>query len=142
MLYPLNIPQWQKFRRRTRIIVLIHDLWMAPLCWEHSTTSLGSRIYRAWPHLEGKSVAEVRAQPGLLNCLDIQNVTDHYDRIVRQIRPPPIIMGHSFGGLIEQLLLNRGIGAAGIAVEPASPSGVSVLNCSTVRSASLSLAIH
>ena len=48
-----------------------------------------------------------------MNGLGITEVVDHYDRIIRGLDTPPVIMGHSFGGLITELLLDRGLGAAG-----------------------------
>jgi len=60
-------------------------------------------------------------------------VVDHYDRIVRGLDAPPILMGHSFGGLIVQLLVDRGLGAAGVVIDSAQSAGVPVLPLSTVR---------
>jgi pimeloyl-ACP methyl ester carboxylesterase len=59
---------------------------------------------------------------------------DHYEQIIRGLDRPPIVVGHSFGGLVTQLLLDRGLGSAGVAIGTAPPKGVLVLPASTLRS--------
>ena len=59
-----------------------------------------------------------------MNGLGVTEVVDHYERIIRGLDTPPVIMGHSFGGLIMQLLLDRGLGAAGVGLSPAPVKGV------------------
>src|SRR5262249_59554216 len=54
----------------------------------------------------------------------VTEIVDHYDRIIRGLDTPPVIMGHSFGGLVTELLLDRGLGAAGVGVSPAQVKGV------------------
>ena len=69
----------------------------------------------------------------MLKLLDgIAEIVDHYDRIVRALDEPPILIGHSFGGLFVQLLLDRGLGAAGIAIDSAAPKGVFALEPTTL----------
>jgi len=58
---------------------------------------------------------------------------DHYARIIRGLDSQPILMGHSFGGLIVQLLIDRGLGAAGVLIDSAQSAGVAVLPLSTIR---------
>src|SRR6266487_1932753 len=70
-----------------------------------------------------------------LRGLGITEVVDHYDKIIRGLDRPPIIIGHSFGGLFAQLLLDRGLGAAGVALSTAAPKGVLKLPLSTLRAA-------
>src|SRR4051794_945077 len=100
-------------------IVLIHGLWMTPRSWEKGIERFEGRGHRAlapsWPGLEGE-VEAVRDDPSALKGLGVTEITDHYDRIIRGLDRPPIIIGHSFGGLITQLLLDRGLGAAGVAI--------------------------
>ena len=62
-------------------------------------------------------------------------MVDHYDRIIRGLDQPPIIIGHSFGGLYTQLLMDRGLGAAGVALAMGAPKGVLKLPFSTLRAA-------
>jgi pimeloyl-ACP methyl ester carboxylesterase len=123
----------------TDTIVLIHGLWMTPRSWEHwidRYTSRGHTVLApAWPRMQGE-VEEIRRDPSPLAGLGIREIADHYDRIVRGLDRPPIIMGHSFGGLFVQLLLDRGLGAAGVGVDSAQPKGILPLPLSTIRAAS------
>jgi len=67
------------------------------------------------------------------NEAKLKTVVDHYERIIRKLGAPPIIMGHSFGGLITQMLIDRGLGSAGILVDSAQTAGVPVLPFATIR---------
>ena len=78
---------------------------------------------------------ELRRDPSPLRGLGITEVVDHYDQIIRGLESSPIIIGHSFGGLFTQLLLDRGLGAAGVALGTAAPKGVLKLPYSTLRAA-------
>ena len=119
-------------------IVLIHGLWMTPLCWEnweHRYLDAGYRTMApSWPGLEGRDVADIRRDPSVLDGVGITELVDHYAAIIAELDRPPIIMGHSFGGLFTQILLDRGLGAAGVAVDPGQPKGVLRLPLSTLRS--------
>jgi pimeloyl-ACP methyl ester carboxylesterase len=119
-------------------IVLIHGMWMTPLSWEHWSgryTGRGHRVLApAWPGLD-KEPEELRRDPAPLRALRITEIVDHYDKVIRELDRPPIIIGHSFGGLFTQLLLDRGLGAAGVALDTAAPKGVLKLPYSTVRAA-------
>jgi len=119
-------------------IVLIHGMWMTPLSWEHWISHYIDRGHRvlapAWPGLD-KEPEELRRDPSPLRGLDITEVVDHYDKIIRGLDRPPIIVGHSFGGLFAQLLLDRGLGAAGVALGTGAPKGVLKLPLSTLRAA-------
>ena len=118
-------------------IVLIHGMWMTPLSWEHWSSRYSDRGHRvlapAWPGLEAEP-EELRRDPSPLRNLSIRDV-DHYDKIIRGLDRPPIIMGHSFGGLFTQLLLDRGLGAAGVTLGTGAPKGVLRLPFSTLRAA-------
>ena len=117
-------------------IVLIHGLWMTPHSWEHWVTRYTAAGYTvlapAWPGLEGE-VEALRADPTALAGLSVTAVADHYERIIRDLDRPPMIIGHSFGGTFVQLLLDRGLGAAGVAIASAPVKGVLRLPLSTVR---------
>jgi alpha-beta hydrolase superfamily lysophospholipase len=84
--------------------------------------------------MEG-GVEELRRDPSPMNALGIAEIVDHYDGVVRGLESPPVIMGHSFGGLIVELLLDRGLGAAGVALSPAPVKGVLRLPPAQLRSA-------
>jgi pimeloyl-ACP methyl ester carboxylesterase len=119
-----------------RTIVLIHGLWMTPRSWQgwiDRYRRAGHTVLApSWPGLEGE-VEAIRRDPSPLRGLTVRAVVDHYDRIVRALDTPPILMGHSFGGLFVQLLVDRGLGAAGVLVASAQSAGVAVLPLSTIR---------
>jgi pimeloyl-ACP methyl ester carboxylesterase len=125
-----------------RPIVLIHGLWLTPLSWEGWKQRFESKghtvLAPAWPGLEG-TVEEVRQNASKYERLGIKEITDSYDTIIRGLDAPPIIMGHSFGGLITQLLLDRGLGASAVAVSPAQIKGVYVLPPAQAKVASVAL---
>ena len=117
-------------------IVLVHGLWLTPRSWEgwiDRYTKAGYNVIApSWPGLEGE-VEAIRKDPSPLKRLKLATVVDHYERIIRKLDAPPIIMGHSFGGLITQLLIDRGLGVAGVAIDSAQTAGVAVLPFSTIR---------
>jgi pimeloyl-ACP methyl ester carboxylesterase len=121
---------------KAETIVLIHGMWVTPLSWEHwinHYTDRGHRVLApAWPGLD-KEPEALRSDPAPLRGIDITEVVDHYDGIIRGLERPPIIIGHSFGGLFAQLLLDRGLGAAGVALSTGAPKGVLRLPLSTLR---------
>jgi pimeloyl-ACP methyl ester carboxylesterase len=80
-------------------------------------------------------VEDLRRDPSRLNGLGVQEITDHYADLIRGLGRAPIIMGHSFGGLVTELLLDRGLGAAGVAISPAPVKGVLRLPIAQLRSA-------
>jgi pimeloyl-ACP methyl ester carboxylesterase len=118
-------------------IVLIHGMWMTPRSWDNWVDHYADRGYKAiapgWPGV--KDPEETRRDPSALKGLGIKKVVDYYDEIIRGLDRPPIIIGHSFGGLFAQLLLDRGLGAAGVAIGTATPKGVILLPASTLRAA-------
>ncbi len=118
-------------------IVLIHGLWLTPRSWEGWIDRYQKAGYKvlapSWPGLEGE-VEAIRKDPSPLKRLKLKTVVDHYDRIIRNLNTQPILMGHSFGGLITQLLIDRGLGAAGVLINSAQPAGVPVLPFATIRS--------
>jgi pimeloyl-ACP methyl ester carboxylesterase len=117
-------------------IVLIHGLWMTPRSWEHWKERYQSKghevITPAWPGLEVE-VEALRADPTPLAGLGFQKVTDHLEGIIRGLDRPPIIMGHSMGGAVTQLLIDRGCGVAAVGIAPATVKGVYDLPLSTIR---------
>jgi pimeloyl-ACP methyl ester carboxylesterase len=124
---------------KTNTIVLIHGAWMTPRSWDPFRgfyAQLGYRVLTPpWPRLEGE-VEEIRRDPSAMAGLGIAEIVDGYEQIIRLLDEPPIIMGHSFGGLFVQMLLDRGLGAAGIAIDSAQPKGVLRLPFSQIRALS------
>jgi pimeloyl-ACP methyl ester carboxylesterase len=120
----------------SRNIVLIHGLFLTWSSWEGWVERYTARGFNVlapgWPGLEG-TVEQLRADPTPFTKLNIETVVGHYDRIIRELDSPPIIMGHSFGGLFAQLLAYRGLGAAAVGVDPGSPAGVLSLPFSTLK---------
>ena len=117
-------------------IVLIHGMWMTTLSWEGWVKHYEARGHRAialaWPGLD-KEPAELRRDPSPLRGLGVPQSVDHLEGAIRGLDSPPIIIGHSFGGLFAQLLLDRGLGVAGAAIGTAAPKGVLRLPYSTLR---------
>lgn len=118
-------------------IVLIHGLWMTALSWEHwmdRYSRLGYKVVaRSWPGMEG-DIDELRRDAKGIEHLGIGEIVDHYEGIIRQLDQPPIIMGHSFGGAFTEILLDRGLGAAGVAIDAAAVKGILTLPLSSLKS--------
>ena len=121
----------------TPTIVFIHGAWVTPSCWDPFRTYFEERGYEciapAWPGKD-RPVEAIRDDPSPLIGLGIAEIVDHYDRIIRALPEPPILIGHSFGGLFVQILLDRGLGSAGVAIDPAPPRGVLAFEPSAFRS--------
>ena len=113
-----------------KTIMLIHGAWLNAACWEGFKARYEAKGYTviapSWP-LDDRSPAELRSSPNpALAKVGIKETIDHYDRLIRALPEPPILIGHSFGGTITQHLLDRGLGVAGVAIDPAPTSGVLV----------------
>jgi pimeloyl-ACP methyl ester carboxylesterase len=117
-------------------IVLIHGLWMTPSSWDPFRgyyTERGHQVIAPpWPRISG-SVEDMRRDPSPLNGLGVTEIVDHYEGLIRLLDRPPIIMGHSFGGLYVQMLLDRGLGAVGVAIDGAAAKGVLRVPLSQLR---------
>src|SRR5579875_69998 len=111
-------------------IVLIHGLWMTPRSWEHWIERYERRGHRvlapAWPGMD-EDVDRLRADPSRISHLGIEDIVDHYDEVISGLDCSPIIMGHSFGGAFCEILLDRGLGAAGVAIDAAAVRGITKL---------------
>lgn len=122
---------------RPDTIVLIHGLWMTPRSWEHWIDFYEAQGFRVlaptYPGMEGE-VEALRADASPIAALDVEKVVDHLDAIVRALPTPPILVGHSFGGTLVQLLLDRGLGAAGVVIDSAPVKGVYRVPLSQIRS--------
>jgi alpha-beta hydrolase superfamily lysophospholipase len=117
-------------------VLFIHGLYLTPLSWEHWIERYRARGLEvsapAWPGLEA-SPEELRRDPTPIAKLKVEAVLDHYERIIRAMDRPPIIVGHSFGGGFTQVLLSRGLGAVGVGIDPAQVRGVYRLPFSTLK---------
>jgi pimeloyl-ACP methyl ester carboxylesterase len=118
-------------------VVLIHGLWMTPRSWEKWIERFQARGHRVlappWPGLEGE-VEELRRDPSPIARQDAGEILDHYERTIRGLDRPPIIVGHSFGGAFAQILAHRGLGSTVVSLDGASVRGIYDLPLSTVRS--------
>jgi alpha-beta hydrolase superfamily lysophospholipase len=118
-------------------VVLVHGLWVTPRSWEHWVEYYESRGMRvltpAYPGFEIE-VEALRENPEVIANVTVPDTVDHLARVVSSVDKPPIIMGHSFGGLLTQLLLARGLGACGVAIDSAPTEGVHVTPPSQVHS--------
>jgi pimeloyl-ACP methyl ester carboxylesterase len=117
-------------------IVLIHGLWMTALSWEHWVEryeDLGFNVIaRSWPGMDG-DIDELRRDPSGIEHLGIEEIVDYYADMIGELVSPPIIMGHSFGGAFTQILLDRGLGAAGVAIDSGPVKGLLALPASTLK---------
>ena len=117
-------------------IILIPGLWVTALCWEHWVKHYGERGYSViaanWPGMEG-DIQQLRRDPSSFATLGLSDVVDHYEQIIGELETPPIIIGHGFGGLVTQILLDRGWGAAGVAIASAPVKGIARLPLSVLK---------
>ena len=117
-------------------IVLINGLWMTSLCWENWVKHYADKGYRViaanWPGMEG-DVEQLRRDPSSFANLGVTEVVDHYEQIIGELESPSVIIGYGFGGLVAQVLLDRGWGAAGVAIASAPVGGTNRLPLSIVK---------
>jgi len=123
--------------------MLIHGAWLSSKSWENFAEYFGNRGFAVsapeWPRKHG-DVDELRADAEELRGLGLTEIVDHYESLIRELDQPPVLIGHSFGGLIVELLLDRGLGRAGVALSPAPPKGILVLPFSSLKAATPALA--
>ena len=119
-------------------VVFIHGLWMHTSSWDRWVELFAANGYDAinpgWPG-DGSSVADQRANAARVAGVGVQQVTDHYAKIIRSLPSKPIVIGHSFGGLIAQKLLGQGLAVAAVAIDPAQFRGVLPLPFAQLKSA-------
>jgi pimeloyl-ACP methyl ester carboxylesterase len=120
----------------SRPVVFIHGLWLHATSWQPWMELFASSGYQpiapGWPH-EPPTVAEARENPDVVANLSIDEVTDHFAGIISGLDEPPIIIGHSFGGLFAEKLLGQGYGVGAVAVDPAQIKGVLPLPLAQLR---------
>jgi pimeloyl-ACP methyl ester carboxylesterase len=118
-------------------IVLIHGLWMTPRSWEEWVPYYEAKGYRVltpgYPGFEVE-VEALRENPSVISSLTVPQTVAHLGAVITELDRPPIIMGHSFGGTLTQLLLDRGCGAAGVVIDSAPTEGVRVNPPSQIKS--------
>jgi pimeloyl-ACP methyl ester carboxylesterase len=117
-------------------ILLIHGLWMTPRSWEKWAKRYESRGYRVltpgYPGFEVE-VEALRADPSPIERVTVPETVEFLEGIVKGLERPPILMGHSFGGALVQILLDHGYGAAGVAIDSVPTEGVLTLPLSQIK---------
>jgi pimeloyl-ACP methyl ester carboxylesterase len=124
-------------------MMFIHGAWLSSGSWENFADYFEHRGYDVsapeWPRKEG-DVEELREAAEDLQGLGLNEIVDHYKTKIEKLDEPPVLIGHSFGGLIVELLLDRGLGKVGVAMSPAPPKGILALPFSSLKAASPALA--
>ncbi|HEV3043083.1 MAG TPA: alpha/beta hydrolase [Roseiarcus sp.] len=119
-------------------VVFVHGLWLLPSSWDRWATVFEQAGYTAltpgWPD-DPETVDEANAHPAIMAHKTIGQVADHFEAIVGGLKNKPAIIGHSFGGLLAQILAGRGASAATVAIDPAPFRGVLPLPFSALKSA-------
>ncbi|GLP69501.1 alpha/beta fold hydrolase [Streptomyces canus] len=119
-------------------IVLIHGFWVTPRSWEHWIAHYEKRGYRvlapAYPGFEVE-VESLNADPTPIEKVTVPQIVESLEAVVGGLDEPPVLIGHSAGGVFVQLLLDRGYGAAGVALNSAPTEGVAVLPLTQVKAA-------
>jgi pimeloyl-ACP methyl ester carboxylesterase len=123
-------------------IVLIHGLWLTARSWEHwieRYADLGYRVLApSWPGMEPE-VEALNSDPSALASLTVEQIVDRYESVLIELERPPIVMGHSLGGTFTQILLDRGLGAAGVAIASTTVAGTRDIPLTTIKVASPAL---
>ena len=119
-------------------VVFVHGLWLLPSSWDRWAALFEENGYVAltpgWPD-DPETVEEAKAHPEVFAGKSIGQVADHFEEIIRGLTRKPAIIGHSFGGLLTQILAGRGLAAASVAIDPAPFRGVLPLPISSLKSA-------
>lgn len=124
--------------RKPDTIVLIHGFWVTPRSWEHWITYYQAKGYKviapAYPGFEVE-VESLNRDPSPIEDVTVPQIRAHLESVVKSIETPPILMGHSAGGVFTQLLLDSGLGACGVAINSAPTEGVLVAPLSQLKAA-------
>jgi non-heme chloroperoxidase len=126
----------------TMPVVFVHGLWLLPSSWDRWAKLFEKNGYTAltpgWPD-DPETVGEANANPDVLAGKSVGQVADHFEHVILQLDRQPAVIGHSFGGLLTQILAGRGLSAVSVAIDPAPFRGVLPLPLSALRSASPAL---
>jgi non-heme chloroperoxidase len=119
-------------------VVFVHGLWLLPSSWDRWAALFEDAGYSAltpgWPD-DPETVGEANADPQVFAHKTIRQVADHFDAIIRSLNRKPVLVGHSFGGLLAQMLAGHGLAAVTVAIDPAPFRGVLPLPLSALKSA-------
>jgi pimeloyl-ACP methyl ester carboxylesterase len=118
-------------------VVFIHGLWLLPNSWDRWRTVFEDAGYTTlapgWPD-DPNTVQEANATPEVFAHKTVKQVADHFGDVIGMLRTKPAVIGHSFGGLITQIIAGRGVAAAAVAIDPAPFRGVLPLPISALKS--------
>jgi pimeloyl-ACP methyl ester carboxylesterase len=118
-------------------IVLVHGFWVTPRSWEQWIEHYESKGFRAlapaYPGFEVE-VEALNADPAPIERVTVPQIIEHLETVIGELHSPPIIIGHSAGGVFTQILLDHGLGVAGVAINSAPTEGVKTVPLSQVRS--------
>jgi pimeloyl-ACP methyl ester carboxylesterase len=119
-------------------VVFVHGLWLLPSSWNRWAALFDQAGYLAitpgWPD-DPETVDEANAHPEVFAHKSVGQVADHYADVIGRLQQKPVVIGHSFGGLLVQILAGRGLSAATVAIDPAPFRGVLPLPISALKSA-------
>jgi pimeloyl-ACP methyl ester carboxylesterase len=119
-------------------VVFIHGLWLLPSSWDRWATVFEEGGYTTltpgWPD-DPETVEEAQAHPEVFANKTVGQVADHYEEVIQKLEKRPAVIGHSFGGLLTQIVAGRGLSAASVAIDPAPFRGVLPLPISALKSA-------
>src|ERR1700754_2445962 len=117
-------------------VVLIHGLWVLPSSWGNWVDFFREAGYAPltpdWPG-DPETVEQARAHPEALAGKKLGEIADHTTEVIRALERKPVLMGHSTGGLLVQMLAGRGLAAATVAIDPGVFRGVLPLPYSTIK---------
>jgi pimeloyl-ACP methyl ester carboxylesterase len=117
-------------------VVFIHGLWLLPSSWERWVAVFEEAGYAVltpgWPD-DPETVDEAKANPEAFAHKTIKQVADHFDEVIAKLTKKPAVIGHSFGGLLAQIIAGRGLAAASVAISPAPFRGVLPLPVSALK---------
>jgi pimeloyl-ACP methyl ester carboxylesterase len=120
-------------------VVFVHGLWLLPTSWDRWAELFEKNGYTAltpgWPD-DPDTVAQAKAHPEVFANKSVGDVADHFEDVIRGLKKKPAVIGHSFGGLLTQILAGRGVAKVSVAIDPAPFRGVLPLPISSLRSAS------
>ena len=137
--FPTEAEQVEKANASGRTpVVFIHGLWLLPSSWDRWSAVFEDAGYTAltpgWPD-DPDTVEEANAHPEVFAHKTISQVADHYAEVIGKLEKKPAVIGHSFGGLLTQIVAGRGLSAASVAIDPAPFRGVLPLPISALKSA-------
>ncbi|MCK7554989.1 alpha/beta hydrolase [Chitinophaga sedimenti] len=124
---------------QSKTILFVTGCFVSHHCWNDWAAYFESQGYKTvtphWPGKAGEPAALRNSQPNkAIASLRLTQVLEHYISVIKQLPELPVIIGHSFGGLLTQLLINRGYGVAGVAIHSVPPQGVLPIEFSFLRS--------